>query len=77
MVAWGEVFDAVEIGGGGEGEEVDGAEDLGGEGEEEDGRCDGFGEGWHGFGRGWGIQVCRVIWLWGWVEMWVVGIVVV
>ena len=42
VVAWGEILDAVEIGGGGEGEEVDGAENLRGEGEEEDGWCDGF-----------------------------------
>ncbi len=50
VVAWGEVLDAVEIGGGGEGEEVDGAEDLRGEGEEEDGWGAGF----------WGV------WHWGW-----------
>ena len=41
MVAWWEVFDAVESGGGGEGEEVDGAEDARGEGEEQDAWCDG------------------------------------
>ena len=41
MVAWREVFDTMEGGGGGEGEEVDGAEDAGGKGEEEDGWCDG------------------------------------
>ena len=61
VVACGEVFDAVEGGGGGEGEEVDGAEDGGGEGEEED--CWGGG---HGVVR---TQVGKTRWLWGWVEV--------
>lgn len=59
VVPWREILDAVEIGGGGEGEEVDGAENLRGEGEEEDGWCDGFGGVWHSVG--WGKNEFRCV----------------
>lgn len=59
VVAWGEVFDTVESGGSGEGEEVDGAEDVGGEGGEEDCWCGGVGHGVD-FGRGGGGSVWEV-----------------
>ena len=60
--AGGEVFDALEAGGGSEGEEVDAAESVGGEVEEEDCGC---GRHLHARGSGTrGLCACRMALRW-------------